>query len=78
MKAGPLDVRAGESIDFVVDIRDGLNSDQFLWAPVVVAGERRWDAAKDFSGPPRTDERLRPWEQYAQVLLLSNEMAFAD
>ncbi|MEY3276999.1 MAG: hypothetical protein RL153_2267 [Verrucomicrobiota bacterium] len=78
MKAGPLDVRAGESIDFVVDIRDGLNSDQFLWAPVVVAGERRWDAAQEFSGPPTTDERLRPWEQYAQVLLLSNEMAFAD
>jgi hypothetical protein len=78
MKAGPLVVRAGEWIDFVVDIRDVLNSDQFLWAPTVVAGGRRWDAGGEFGGPPPADDRLRPWEQYAQVLLLSNEMAFAD
>ena len=27
-----LAVEAGDTIDFVVDIRDGLNSDQHLWA----------------------------------------------
>jgi hypothetical protein len=27
-------------------------------------------------GPP--PPRLEPWEQYAQVLLLTNEFAFAD
>ncbi len=79
MKAGPVELRAGESLDFAVDIRNGLNSDQFQWAPVLVAADgARWDAASDFGGPPGPDERLRPWEQYAHVLLLSNEMAFAD
>jgi hypothetical protein len=30
-----IDVREGDTIDFVVDILGELNSDQFLWAPVI-------------------------------------------
>lgn len=84
-------VEAGDRIDFVVDYRDNLNNDQFLWAPVVelieplLAGDNgpsnhatlvRWDAARDFAGPPR--ELLTPFEQLAQLLLISNEALFVD
>ncbi|RUL85832.1 PSD1 and planctomycete cytochrome C domain-containing protein [Tautonia sociabilis] len=75
-----LDVRAGDAIDFVVDVRDTLNSDQFLWAPVISevgpAGAMTWDARTDFVGeePPR----LGPWEQLAQVLLMSTEFSYVD
>ncbi len=37
---------------------------------------RAWNAEKDFAGPP--PEPLTPWEQYAQVLLMTNEFAFVD
>jgi hypothetical protein len=78
MAAGSFAVKAGDTVDFVVDIGDGLGYDQFLWAPVVVAGAERWDARAGFSGPGAEAEPLRPWEQYAQVLLLTNEFAFVD
>ncbi len=81
-------VEPGDTIDFVVDVRDGLNSDQHLWAPKIrvvdgdafaVAGSTPvsdWDAVRDFSGP--MTERLKPWEQLAQVLLMANEFLFID
>ena len=78
--------RKGETLDFTVDIRDGLNSDQFLWAPALsmagVAGsggdtpEQTWSAEKDFAGQPLT--LLTPWQQLAQVLMLANEFMFVD
>jgi hypothetical protein len=78
LNAGPLDVRAGEFIDFVVDIGSALGFDQFLWNPVIEAEGTRWDSQADFAGPAPADLRLQPWEQYAQVLLLTNEFAFTD
>ncbi len=81
-----LTMKAGETIDFVVDIGGGLNSDQFLWAPVItLAGTtgsggdqegEQWDAKKDFPAPQVSE--LSPWEQLAQVLMLSNEFLFVD
>jgi cytochrome c553 len=74
-------VRAGDTIDFVVDIRNVLNNDQHLWAPVVTevlpggATGRTWDARAEFGGPP--PPRLGPWESLAQVLLMANEFCFA-
>lgn len=76
----------GETLDFIVDIRDGLNSDQFLWVPLItvvgsagtggdVAGQT-WNAEKDFGGDLPT--LLNPWQQLAQVLMLSNEFMFVD
>ena len=73
-----LAVQAGEAIDFIVDIGGGLGYDQFQWSPVIVSGTERWEARTGFSGPPSTREWLQPWEQYAQVLLLTNEFAFVD
>jgi hypothetical protein len=78
-----IEVKKGDMIDFIVDIRENLNSDQFLWAPVVAmsaADELKLsDAARDFRGPrPKQLDPLQPWAQYAQALLLANEFSFVD
>jgi hypothetical protein len=80
-------MREGETLDFVVDIGGGLNSDQFLWAPQVrsaglSAGSGGddppvlWDARRDFAAQPKSN--LDSWEQFVQVLMLSNELMFVD
>jgi hypothetical protein len=80
-KLAGLEVKAGETIDFVVDCRADNNSDSFLWAPTIrmAQPDEEWSAAAQFQGPP---EKLPPalgaWERYAQVLLESNEFAFLD
>jgi hypothetical protein len=85
-----LAVEAGETLDFIVDIAGGLNSDQHLWAPEIDSGivevvdkptgapapSKGWQAERDFAGPPV--HLLEGWEQLAQVLLLSNEFVFVD
>ena len=75
-----VEVRAGDTLDFVVDIRGILDSDQFTWAPQideVRAGGRAWKAADDFGGPA-AGPRVGPWEQLAQALLMANEFSFVD
>ncbi len=76
---------AGDTLDFVVDIRDGLNSDQFVWSPkifIVASGGSggddapSWDAQKDFAGP--NSAPLSLWQQLAQTLMLTNEFVFVD
>lgn len=69
-------VAVGDTIDFIADIHEGLNSDQYLWAPIVSMDSRVWDANKDFSGP--TIAPLTSLEQLAQMLFLSNEFMFID
>lgn len=80
-------MRAGEALDFVVDIGGGLNSDQFLWAPQISIGGLSagsggdeppvlWDARRDFAAQPKSN--LGSWEQFVQVLMLSNELMFVD
>ncbi len=78
-------LRRGESLDFIVTCRSNVNSDSFQWAPKLVAIEKKlsmtWDSARDFpkTATGRTVESsLTPWEQLAQVLLLSNEFQFVD
>ncbi len=75
-----VEVTAGDTIDFVVDIGDGLNSDQFLWnitiQPTTDGSTVVWNSEKDFVGP--TPEPLSPWEQLAQILICSNEFLFVD
>ncbi|MDI1311056.1 DUF1549 and DUF1553 domain-containing protein [Prosthecobacter sp.] len=79
--------KAGETLDFVVDIGEVLNSDQFLWTMrihqtgnVGAAGDdvpaQTWEAEKDFSAQPRS--QLNNWEQLVQVLMLANEFMFVD
>jgi hypothetical protein len=77
-------VEAGECIDFVVDAIANANSDSFTWAPTITftaegdAPSRTWNARKDFDAPPKAALPLTRWEELAQVLLLSNELAFVD
>jgi hypothetical protein len=76
MAVSHLAVQAGDTIDFTVDCVGNAETDNFEWAPVIRAGEREWNATKDFAGPAPL--RLSPWEKYAQVLLQTNEFAFVD
>ncbi len=70
------EVRAGDTIDFVVDSKGDYDNDKFGWAPVIEIGEQKWDARSEFRGPDTP--ALDAWEQLAQVLLLTNEFAFID
>ncbi len=80
LSVAALQVEANETVDFVVDIDQVLNNDQFLWSPVIstlnpVREEAiSWIAEKDFTGKP--EQILSPLEQLTQVLLISNERMF--
>jgi hypothetical protein len=78
VKLENIQVKKGDTIDFIVDLGGTLDSDSFLWHPVI-RGNGEWDAKAQFAGPPgpRPPE-LTPWEQYAQVLLETNEFVFVD
>ena len=83
-------VKAGDTIDFIVDYRANLNSDEFKWSPVITelntaaavgaaVPVKEWDAKKDFRGVDvPVMPALKPWEQLVQVLLSANEFLFVD
>jgi len=82
-----VEVKEGDTVDFVVDILGNLNNDMFTWAPAIFATDAvpadgtpaQWVAKSEFTGPtPTPPEPLGPWATYAQVLLLSNEFVFVD
>jgi hypothetical protein len=87
MKLKGLEVKKGDTLDFVVDFRGEITDDEFAWAPVIQMSKpeaatqggdvpAEWSAAAEFTGPPPVP--LSPWEKYAQVLLLANEFVFID
>jgi hypothetical protein len=81
LNVAPLKVEAGETLDFLVDIGNVLNSDQHLWSVAIAEADTGkdaplWDSRKDFTGDPLAP--LTPWEQLAQALLCSNEFLFID
>jgi hypothetical protein len=86
-----LQVEAGDTIDFVVDYNANLNNDQYLWSAEVqdvttpdptktttqtATLANGWNSQRDFGGIP--PDLLDQWEQFAQVLLLANELMFVD
>ena len=82
-----LEVHESEHLDFVVDSLGDYASDSFRWATrfdeVLPADQQRagmepqtWSAEEDFDGPRGVPLGLL--EQYAQVLLMTNEFAFRD
>ncbi|MEP6670075.1 MAG: PSD1 and planctomycete cytochrome C domain-containing protein [Chthoniobacter sp.] len=78
VKLDKVEVKKGDTIDFLVDLRGNLDSDGFVWHPLI-KGSAEWDAKTQFAGPPPTQPKdLTPWEQYAQVLLETNEFVFVD
>ena len=87
-KIARLEVKQGDTIDFVVDFAGKLNSNMFVWAPTITALDapsgakeaRIWTSAGDFSyhSDAPALEALNPWTVYAHVLLMSNEFLFVD
>jgi hypothetical protein len=84
-----LEVRRGDTIDFVTDCRGSVGFDSFNWAPTIkyvfdstkapADQPKEWSAKTDFSGPTREKPpSLGAWEKYAQVILLANELVFVD
>jgi cytochrome c553 len=78
----PIDIRAGESIDCVVDCRTNENHDSYqskILITQMVNGKvhRVWNSEDDFRDQPGAT-RLDPWALLAQTLLLTNEFVFVD
>jgi hypothetical protein len=74
-----IEVKRGETIDFLVECCRDANSDSFVWAPLIQSDTGEWDAKIAFSGPPPARPApLKAWEKYAQVLLATNEFVFVD
>ena len=77
-----IELSKGDSLDFVVDIDEKLNSDQFLWTvrlTEVVGKDAEavvWNSREDF--PESLVSELTAWEQLAHLLLCSNEFLFVD
>ena len=82
-----LDVEEGEHLDFVVDSLEDYEADSFSWAPRIEellpedqrsAGmePQAWTADEGFA--ESVEEEFTALEQYAQVLLMTNEFAFRD
>jgi hypothetical protein len=86
MRVKRLEVKKGDTIDFVVDLAGNLNNDMFKWSPIVEAVDApagttlpvKWNSYQEFSGPVTPSDPMDPWAMYAQVLLLSNEFVFVD
>lgn len=69
-------MKKGESLDFVVDCKQGSNSDSFTWKlDVRPGGGKKWSLADQFGGPGRI---ATPLENLAQALLCANEFMFVD
>ena len=79
-----VEVKRGDTIDFIADLRASVDSDSFTWTTTVRyatggdADGEKWNAKADFTGPRKEFKPLTPWERYAQALLLSNESMFVD
>ncbi len=70
-------VKAGDTIDFVVDCKGTALGDNFAWAPIVKMDGREYNAKSEFGGA-MGPKRLVTWEKFAQVLLETNELTFVN
>jgi len=77
--AGGIDVRAGQSLDFVTDCRSGPSHDSFTWTVRIryEGSPRRVDESEK-QLPTPNPEPLDVWALLAQALLAGNEFAFVD
>jgi hypothetical protein len=87
-----IEVRKGDTIDFIADSLEDPTYDTFTWAPVirlVDAKGTEWNATTQFAGPSGAtgsaklakavkQKPLTAWEKFAQVLLESNEAIFVN
>jgi hypothetical protein len=74
-----IQLRAGETLDFVVESRGDENSDSFQWRAALRANDgTEFSAQAQFHGPEASEKTLTAWERYAQALLATNEFVFVD
>ena len=83
-----VEVKDGDTIDFVTDCLANEDADSFKWSSVIemIKGDFNesmglphvWDAQQNFVDPKKIPTPLGAWEKYAQVLLLSNEFVFVE
>ena len=75
-----IEVKQGETLDFLVFGRENDKGDAFEWAPRITGGrDRVWDANAQFSGPRiQNRDPLTPWQKLAQALFLTNEAIFVN
>lgn len=74
-----VELKAGDTLDFIVSLRADNNSDGFSWPLIIKTEMGEWDSRAQFAGPkPPKPPPLTPWEKYAQVLLETNEFVFVD
>ena len=91
--AAKVEVKEGDTIDFALDCRGDVGFDTFVWSPklkylgaegrtrgrMTVDTAREWNALTDFGKSGREQALpMTAWEKYAQIILLSNELAFVD
>ena len=82
-----VEVKAGDTLDFVTDCIENEGFDSFNWSPKVrflaegdlPAQRMEWNAQTDFADKVKSEPKhLEVWQKYAQVLLLTNELVFVD
>jgi hypothetical protein len=74
-----VEVKKGDTIDFILEPRANDNSDSSIWPVVVKTPTGDWDSRLTFSGPPAPKQApLTAWEKYIHVLLSTNEFMFVD
>lgn len=75
-----IQVEPGDTLDFITDIYQVLNTDQHLWQLEIISTSdstsSTWNSAKDFHGP--RSSQLTRWEEVAQILMISNELLFVE
>ncbi len=90
-KMSRVELRKGDTLDFLVECRKDEGWDSFQWAPVIRtvetpaatggAAPQEWRAAEQFGGaaaPGKAAAGPTAWERYAHVLLQTNEFIFVD
>ncbi|MBI5799309.1 MAG: PSD1 domain-containing protein [Verrucomicrobia bacterium] len=82
-----IQVRRGDSIDFIVTSRGNIEGDSFRWAPILhmpgmkPGQESLWNSQQEFSGPVKQKleaQQFTPWERLSQALLMSNELIYVN
>lgn len=76
-----VDVKAGDTIDFIVDCRSNDEKDRFIWIPVIrMEDGPEWNARAQFTLPDKSQQHtpLNSWEKLAQALFLTNELIYVN
>jgi mono/diheme cytochrome c family protein len=76
-----VDVKAGDTIDFVVTCGKNADKDRFGWAPVIrMEDGPEWNARTQFALPDKNKKYtpLNSWEKLAQALFLTNELIYVN